>query len=65
MNRLLLFIDGKNTGIRVQADERYPGMWRVHRRGWVSDMANLTRAKDAAAVMGHERIDHHAIWKPA
>jgi hypothetical protein len=58
-------MDGKNTGISVRQDTVYPEMWRVHHRDYISDMVNLSRAKDAAAVMGHERIDHHAIWKAA
>jgi hypothetical protein len=51
---------------RVVPDEKYPGMWRVRSpEGRLSDMANLTWAKDAAASMalavlnraGHERTD--------
>ena len=34
----------------VVPDDRYPGMWRVKSRdGELSDMVNLSRAKDAAA----------------
>jgi hypothetical protein len=37
---------------RVVPDERHPGMWRVRSPdGRLSDMVNLTRAKDAAATM--------------
>jgi hypothetical protein len=36
---------------RVVPDEKYPGMWRVRSDGRLSDMVNLTRAKDAAATM--------------
>jgi hypothetical protein len=32
----------------VEADADWPGMWRVRFSGKLSDMANLSRAKDAA-----------------
>jgi hypothetical protein len=32
----------------VEADAKWPGMWRVRFGGKLSDMANLSRAKDAA-----------------
>ena len=32
----------------VEADAKWPGMWRVGFGGKLSDMANLSRAKDAA-----------------
>jgi hypothetical protein len=32
----------------VEADAKWPGMWRVRFDGKLSDMANLSRAKDAA-----------------
>src|SRR5689334_11213315 len=35
--------------VRVVPDDRWPGMWRVRRHdGRLTDMVNLTRAKDAA-----------------
>jgi hypothetical protein len=35
--------------VTVKADAKWPNMWRVHLpNGQVSDMTNLTRAKDAA-----------------
>jgi hypothetical protein len=38
--------------VRVVPDARYPGMWRVALGdGSLSDMVNLTRAKDAAAAI--------------
>ena len=37
----------------VKPDERYLGMWRIHwPDGEVSDMVNLTRARDAAMDHG-------------
>ena len=43
-----LYAGRKFTGIEVKRDQKYPIMWRVHFKGEVSDMVNLTRAKDAA-----------------
>jgi hypothetical protein len=44
---------GRRKVLRVVPDERYPGlMWRVERPdGSLSDMANLTWAKDAAIAI--------------
>lgn len=37
---------------RVLPDEKYPAMWRIHwPDGEVSDMVNLTRARDAARAL--------------
>jgi hypothetical protein len=36
----------------LKPDDRYPTMWRIHwPDGEVSDMVNLTRAKDAAMAL--------------
>ena len=44
-----LYLGTKSTGIVVRPDAKHPSMYRVH---WPdappSEMANLTRAKDAA-----------------
>jgi hypothetical protein len=32
----------------IEPDANWPGMWRVRSGGMLSDMANLSRAKDAA-----------------
>ena len=38
--------------VTVKADAKWPNMWRVHLpNGQVSDMTNLTRAKDAARAL--------------
>jgi len=43
----------------ILSDERYPGMYRLKRTdGTLSDMMNLTRAKDALAARG---ITHGGI----
>jgi hypothetical protein len=45
-----LFVVGRRKPVlRIVPDARYPTMWRVQRPdGSLSDMANRTRAKDAA-----------------
>jgi len=44
--------NGNTEFARAVPDEKYPGMWRVRSaEGRLSDMANLTWAKDAAASM--------------
>jgi len=53
----------------VKPDDRYPTMWRIHwPDGEVSDMVNLTRAKDAAMVLcrsKHPKLPHDGRlgWK--
>ena len=48
-----LMFGHRKMNIRVVEDERYPGvMWRVQGPdGKLSDMVNLSRAKDAAKSM--------------
>ena len=45
-----LHIGGKgNSVLAIEPDARWPGMWRVQLSdGSLSDMVNLTRARDAA-----------------
>ena len=33
---------------KVAPDAKWPGMWRIHANGRISDMVNLSRAKDSA-----------------
>jgi hypothetical protein len=35
----------------IEEDANWPGMWRVRFGGKLSDMVNLSRAKDAAVSM--------------
>jgi hypothetical protein len=43
---------GRREVARVVADARWPRMWRVHfPDGWLSDMVNRVRAKDAALTL--------------
>ena len=46
--------------VAIVPDERFPGMYRLKRTdGSLSDMVNLTRAKDAlAAIHRHSPRDH-------
>jgi len=45
-----LYLDDRGRALAtVEPDAKHPGMWRIHMPdGWVSDMANLTWAKDGA-----------------
>jgi hypothetical protein len=51
-----LFLRNKFTCLTVCPDEKYPGMFRIHRDGRPpSDMVNLARAKDAAVSWARPR----------
>jgi hypothetical protein len=51
-----LYIGKRFSGVSVRPDATWPGMWRVHTAdGQVSDMVNLTRAKDAAIYCARPR----------
>jgi hypothetical protein len=55
-----LWIGSKPAGITVEPDTQWPHMWRIRTPdGRVSDMVNLTRAKDAALAWAqrHEFIN--------
>jgi len=41
----------------VERDTNWPKMWRVHHGGRVSDITNLTRAKDAAILIALSELD--------
>jgi hypothetical protein len=43
-----LHIGRRNTGVSVRPDFEWPGMWRVLQGDRVSDIVNLSRAKDVA-----------------
>jgi len=43
-----LKIGNRLTGLVVRPDSEYPQLYRIHYKGQVSDMVNLSRAKDAA-----------------
>jgi hypothetical protein len=48
--------------IEVLPDDQWPGVYRVHYQGKISDMVNLTRAKDAAVAMVAASLN--ALQKP-
>lgn len=49
MTEYTLFIGNRDTGIKVIPDSTHPEMWRVRDRdGRLSDIVNLTRAKEAS-----------------
>jgi hypothetical protein len=41
----------------VEPDSKWPGMYRVHHAGQLSDMVNLTRAKDAAISIALSQLN--------
>jgi hypothetical protein len=43
-----LYVGRKATGVSVRPDKTWRGMWRIHQGANVSDMVNISRAKDAA-----------------
>jgi hypothetical protein len=43
-----LYIGRKRTGVSIKPDAVRPKMWRIHQGERVSDMVNISRAKDAA-----------------
>jgi hypothetical protein len=43
-----LYIGNLPTDVSIFQDAKYPNMWRIRSNGKISDMVNLTRAKDAA-----------------
>jgi len=65
----LYYGNSKKALAQVKPDERYSTMWRIHwPDGEVSDMVNLTRARDAARVLSrskHPRLPHDDLlsWK--
>jgi hypothetical protein len=54
-NIIALYINDKATGITVEPDAKWPGMYRVRQDGTLSDMVNLSRAKDAALTWARPR----------
>lgn len=48
-NKFTLHLRGRSQPLlSVIPDAVYPNMWRINHRGRISDMVNITRAKDAA-----------------
>ena len=56
-----LHLNGRRGRIlaRVKPDPDWPGMWRAHLpNGHISDMVNLSRAKDCAAALCSRQINN-------
>ena len=49
---------GRHIVGRVVPDAKYTGMWRVKLPGGLSDLTNLTRARDAARELAIRKIEH-------
>jgi hypothetical protein len=53
-------LNRKSVLATVEPDATWPGMWRVRRPdGSLTDMANLTRAKDAALSLTLSALNRH------
>jgi hypothetical protein len=52
---LELYISGKFTGVSLEPDAKWPNMWRIRMGERLSDMVNLTRARDAAVTWARPR----------
>jgi hypothetical protein len=51
-------VGSRTPVVTIVPDAKYPGMWRVRRPdGSLSDMVNLTRARDAARGIALTVID--------
>jgi hypothetical protein len=55
--RGLKLYHGRRRVAEVVPDEKYPNMWRVKIEGELSDMVNLSRAKDAALCLTVSRLN--------
>jgi hypothetical protein len=50
-----LYIGRSFTGVTVEPDPKWPSMWRIRKGEQLSDLVNLTRAKDAAITWARSR----------
>ena len=41
----------------IEPDSKWPGMWRVRCGGSISDLVNLSRAKDAAIAIARSDLN--------
>ena len=52
---------GKRSFGRVVPDQKWPGMWRVVlHNGRLSDMANLSRARNSVMAMADRELEYEA-----
>jgi hypothetical protein len=65
--RLFLFYrDNRNPLVTIEPDSKYPGMYRIRfPDGGLSDMVNLTRAKDAALAFALRSLNSVAQETPS
>ena len=54
---LTMLKSGWRVVATIEPDSKWPGMWRVRRGGSISDMANLSRAKDAAIAIARSDLN--------
>ena len=55
----------KKPILSVEPDATYPGMWRINHRDRVSDMVNLTRARDAAITWALVDLNNRYRERPS
>jgi len=48
---LTMLKSGRRVVATIEPDSKWPGIWRVRCGGVISDMVNLSRAKDAAIAI--------------
>lgn len=67
ISRALALYYGKSEEplLHVEPDAIWPGMFRVRTSSGVSDMVNLTRAKDAAVTIALRDLNSQAQEKPS
>lgn len=67
MEYALHYGNAKTPLVTVKPDSKYPAMWRIHTPdGTMSDMVNLSRAKDAAASVYTTGLNSQRLnWKRA
>jgi hypothetical protein len=57
---------GARVTATIEPDAKWPGMWRVRFGRRLSDMANLSRARDAAISIALRGLNaHHPLKKQA
>jgi hypothetical protein len=53
-----LMLGTRNTGVKTIPESKWPGMFRVeYPPGTISDMVNLSRARDAAVYIVTDRLN--------
>ena len=54
---LTMLKSGRRVVATIEPDSKWPGMWRVPRGGVISDLLNLSRAKDAAIAIARSDLN--------